>query len=289
MKLYKILFEQKQLKLLSPEEMQAPKSAFAHIPTVGTSNDYSAPTFAMFDWLDGSEQGFALIHAERFKQWVEGKMTGPFERWLCAYAGSTERHSSDCGGAVEISYMVRSPQFPGAGGAMYALVSNYYNAPITSDRKNSTSNSAKKAWAKIESGSDWTKVDLDNWKTHFSDATGKAYKKWFNFKGTWPNRSVKSTDEEGLPEEVGPITPDNEQDDCAVPKAKNDDDVNKKLGTANAWIYSGPLNAEELLSHCADVLSDLVDYTKYARSEIENEIKKKSNKMFLKYYKGVEG
>lgn len=278
MKLYKILFEQEeQLKLLSPEEMKAPKSAFAHIPTVGTVNDYTAPVFAMLHWSALSEQSFALIHAERFKQWVEGNMTGPFEKWLCAYAGTTERHSSDCGGAVEINYMVRSPQFPGAGGAMYALVSNYYKAPITSDRTSSTSNSAKKAWAKIESGSDWTKVELDN----YSNNGFRGDKDFYDIKGTWPNRSVSPTTE--------PKTPDDEQDDCVLPPPSNPVNINKKLGTANAWIYSGPLNAEELLSHCEDVLSDLVGNTEYARSEIETEIKKKSSRMFLRYYKGIEG
>lgn len=290
MKLYNILFEQQeQLKLLSPEQMKAPKSAFEHIPTTGTSNDYIAPTFAMVDWWDGSEQGFALIHAEFFKQWVEGGFVGSLETWLCAYAGSNERHSNDCGGAVEVSYMVRSPQFPGAGAAMYALVSDYYKAPITSDRQSSTSNSAKKAWAKIEGSSDWTKVDLDNWKMKFSDKTGKDYVKWFNFKGTWPNRSVRSTDENGDPEEVGPMTPDDEHDDCELPKAGTDDGVNKKLGTANAWIYNGSLNAKELLSHGQEVLLAIADEFGMAKAELKQEIKNKSFKLFTKYYRGVEG
>ena len=269
------MFEQgEQLKLLSPEEMKAPKSAFAHIPTVGTVNDYRAPTFAMIDWWSTPEQGFALIHVENFRKWAAEGML-PFERWLCAYAGSTERHSSDCGGAVEVSYMVRSPQFPGAGAAMYALVSDYYKAPITSDRQSSTSNSAKKAWAKIESSSDWTKVELDNYS---NDSYGD--KESYDIKGTWPNRSVSPTAE--------PKTPDDEQDDCVLP-AQDPVGINKKLGSANAWIYNGPLNSEELMSHGQEVLLAIANESGITKAELEREIKNKSNKLFTKYYKGVEG
>lgn len=273
-KLYKILFEQQeQLKLLSPEQMKAPASAFKHIPQ--TTTNYAAPEYAMIDWWSGSEQGFALFHVERFRKWIAEGMMQPFEPWLCAYAGSNERHSNDCGGAVEVSYMVRSPQFPGAGAAMYALVSDYYKAPITSDRQSSTSNSAKKAWAKIENGSDWTKVELDNYS---NDSYGD--KEYYDIKGTWPNRSVSPAAE--------PITPGNEQDDCVLP-GYNPVNINKKLGSANAWIYNGPLNAEELMSHGQDVLLAIADEFGMAPAELRQLIKNKSNSLFSKYYQGVEG
>jgi len=274
MKLYKILFEQEQqLKLLSPEEMKAPKSAFAHIPTVGTVKEYRPPAFAMIDWWNDSEQGFALFHVGHFRKWAAEGML-PFESWICAYAGSNERHSRDCGGAVEVSYMVRSPQFPGAGAAMYALISDYYQKPITSDRQSSTSNSAKKAWAKIESSSDWTKVELDNYGDH------SGHNIYFDIKGTWPNRLVSPTAE--------PMTPDDEQDDCVLPDSIPSF-INKKLGSANAWIYNGPLNSEEMLSHGQEVLTAIADESGITKAELEREIKNKSNKLFTKYYKGVEG
>jgi len=276
MKLYKILFEQEeQLKLLSPEEMKAPKSAFAHIPTVGTVKEYRPPAFAMIDWWNDSEQGFALFHVGHFRKWAAEGML-PFESWICAYAGSNKRHSRDCGGAVEVSYMARSPQFPGAGAAMYALISDYYKAPITSDRQSSTSNSAKKAWTKIENGSDWTKVELDN----YSNNDFRGHKKYFDIKGLWPNRLVSPTTE--------PKTPNKKQDDCVLP-ASDPVNINKKLGSANAWIYNGPLNAKELLSHGQEVLTAIANESGLERYQLEQEIKNKSNNLFTKYYKGIEG
>lgn len=275
-KLYKILFEQEeQLKLLSPEQMKAPKSAFSHIPKIG-GTDYVAPAFAMVDWWDGSEQGFALFHVEKFHKWIADGMYAPFERWLCAYAGSNERHQSDCNGAVEVNYMVRSPEFPGAGAAMYALVSDYYKAPITSDRQSSTSNSAKKAWAKIESSSEWTKVDLDNWKEDSYDN-----KTWYRINGSWPNRSITSSDE--------PATPDDESDDCSIPKAGTSDGLDRKLGTANAWMYNGSLDAESLISNGQEVLNSIADEFGGTKAELEREIKSKSSKLFTKYYRGIDG
>jgi hypothetical protein len=284
MKLYKILFEQEeQLKLLSPEEMKAPESAFKHISVVGTVKEYRPPAFAMIDWWNDREQGFALFHVGHFRKWAAEGML-PFESWICAYAGSNERHSRDCGGAVEVSYMVRSPQFPGAGAAMYALISDYYKAPITSDRQSSTSNSAKKAWAKIESSSDWTKVELDNYGDNYG-ASGpyghhSGHKKYFDIKGLWPNRLVSPTTE--------PKTPNNKQDDCVLPDSIPSL-INKKLGSANAWIYNGPLNAEELLSHGQEVLIAIANESGLERYQLEQEIKNKSNNLFTKYYKGIEG
>lgn len=274
-KLYKILFEQQeQLKLLSPEQMAAPKSAFSHIPKI-VGTDYAAPAFAMVDWLDGSELGLALFHVENFREWVADGRMGSFEHWLCAYAGSDEQHQSDCSDAVEVNYIVRSPEFSGAGAAMYALVSNYFKSPITSDRQNSTSNSAKKAWAKIESSSEWTKVDLDNWDGEVNN------KNWYRINGSWPNRSITSSDE--------PATPNDESDDCPVPKAGTNDVVNKKLGTANAWLYNGSLDAESLISNGKDVLFEIADDYGVTREKLKHEIIRKSNTLFTKYYRGIDG
>jgi len=287
-KLYKILFEQEQLKLLRPEEMKAPPSAFNHIPSNKT--DFNGPEFGLFDWKDGYEMALALVHLEKYKQYVRStKFGSPTFDWICAYAGSTKRHSDDCNGAAEISYMARNPSYPGAGITMYALFSDYLAMPITSDRGSSTSNSAKQAWAKIENSSEWQKFELDNWKTYMAGETGKAYKKWYKFKGTWPNRSVTSTDEQGKPAEAMPHTPDNDYDDCNVPKAGTDTAVNKLLGTSDAWLYMGSLNSGELLDRGNDAIQELVADGDYAAKELQYDIKKTANKLFTKYYKGVEG
>ena len=288
MKLYNILFEQ-QLKLLTPEQMKAPESAYNHLTVVkpNTSN-YSTPEYAMVTWSEAGETGFVLFHVRNFKKALELQTTNAYESYLCAYAGTTEEHYDDCSGAVEISYMVRSPQYPGAGGAMYALVSDYFGKPITSDRQSSTSDSAKKAWARIETDPNWSKNELDNWIEDANYDTNEIFRKWFKFDGTWPNRVVKSTDEEGNPEEAGPRTPNDESDDCKLPdKVADNRSANKYIGTGNAWSYNGPLNAHDLIDQAS------VEFTKLAKVADERTLmrtlKSNANSMFLKYYKGVGG
>jgi hypothetical protein len=255
------------------------------------TTDYGGPEYALFEWSSGNEMALALVHIEKYKQYVKSTKFGDISYdWICAYAGSNERHDSDCSGAVEISYIARNPNYPGAGSAMYALFSSYFNYPITSDRSSSTSNSAKQAWAKIENDSgNWTKMNLDNWKSHISGETGKRYKKWYSFQGSWPDRTVNSTDEKGEPKEVGPATPNDESDDCPVPKGGSDAMVNKMLGTADAWLYKGPLNADPLIERGNDVLAELTADKRFSKQELITNIKITANKLFTKYYKGLEG
>jgi hypothetical protein len=272
MKLYPILFEQ-QLKLLSPEQMKAPKSAFNHL--AATKTNYNAPTFALATWKSGYEQAFGLFHVEKYKKHVASGFAEPVESWLCAYAGTTEQHSADCSGAVEINYIARSPEWQGAGSVMYALVSKHFNAPITSDRKSSTSDSAKKAWAKIEADSNWKKVDLDNWKKNDDDA-----KDWFQFKGSWPNRTIYGSDK--------PATP-NEADDCRLPPTSLHS-INGVLGTADAWLYQGPLDSKQLLDHGKTVFSEIRrKYDGMSRDDLIEDISDKADQLFRKYYTGVTG
>ena len=272
-KLYKILFEQQeQLKLLNPEQMKAPESAFSHLKIPKTLKNYTAPTFALFEWVDGSEQGFALFHVDMFRNWVESRQSFPFEKWLCAYAATYNQHRGDCSNAVEVNYMVRSPEFPGAGSVMYGLISDYFNAPITSDRHGSSSNSAKKAWASIESSSEWTKVDLDNYTDPNSE--------WYRFNGSWPNRSITSSNK--------PATQD-ESDDCELPIAGTEEGLNKKLGSADAWMYKGSLDSSSLIDRANEALKDIANELGKSEISLHDYIKTLSNRLFTKYYKGIEG
>ena len=257
MKLYSILFEEKL-------------------------NSYQPPEYAMVDWQHGKEHAFALLHVEKFNSWVEGGLMGGPKDWLCAYGGVERTHETDCNGAVEVNYMVRSPQFPGAGSVMYALISDYYQKPITSDRQSSTSNSAKKAWAKIESSSDWTKVELDNYYQH-----NTSYPKyWFRFDGSWPNRTGKNEDENG--ELFKPLTPEDASDDCRLPVSSGDP-ANAVLGTANAWLYHGPFKAGPLLDLGDETLNTIGANNGASREELKEEIKIQAAKLFASEYKGIEG
>lgn len=248
-KLYKILFEQQE-----------------------STVNYVAPTFGLLEWKDGSEHALALFHIDNFKKWIELDRNSPFEKWLCSYAATYNQHKNDCSGAVEVNFMVRSPEFAGAGSVMYALVSNFFQAPITSDRQGSTSNSAKKAWAKFESSSDWTKVDLDNY--------GDRESKWYRINGAWPNRSLSLANK--------PATPD-ESDDCQLPYAGTEEGINNKLGTANAWLYKGSINSGELISRANEALDEIANNLGKSRINLEDDIKIFSNKLFSKYYKGISG
>jgi len=235
--------------------------------------NYNPPTFALIDWRNGEDNGFALFHVENFKKWIENGKVDPFESWLCAFAEINNKHDSDCSKAVEVNYMVRSPVWKGAGSAMYALVSNYFSAPITSDRKNSTSNSAKKAWANIESDSNWKKVYLDNWFKH-----DKEKKTWYQFKGSWPNRTVYKSDK--------PSTPDT-SDDCSLPGASSrQKEIDPILGTADAWIYQGSLNSQQFLHHGNEALKEIAKKNDLFESDLKDIIESFADKLFTKYYTG---
>jgi len=289
-KLYKILLEQsEQPKLLSPEQMKAPPSAFKHLAPLHLH--FAAPEYALVPWKSsGSEQALTLIHVDKFKKWLDDEETS-YESWICAYAGTTNDYRSgrECGGAVEVNCMVRSPQFPGAGSTMYALVSSFFGAPITSDRQTSTSNSAKQAWAKIENSSDWSKVELDNYTMKYDPDLSDEYKKWHKFTGSWPSRKVIATDVEGNPEEAGPHTPNDESDDCKLPDAPTPKIINKKLGTADAWQYNGSIDTESLISRGEEAFDEIYNESGFSETDLKSKLITYSNKLFMKYYKGEEG
>ena len=152
MKLYPLLFEQTE-----PTDEPVEK------PIRDTDPDrFSGSKYALIN-INDSNSEYVLVNIKAFKTRLRDDRYLSPEEWIAA-AGEPETDSNigSCSGATPVSIMVASPLFPAAGYFMYCLMSKIVGGPITSDRGSSTSNSAKKTWARIESSGDWKKVDLDN-------------------------------------------------------------------------------------------------------------------------------
>ena len=83
------------------------------------------------------------------------------------------------------------------------------------------------------------------------------------------------------------MTPDDDFDDCRLPTAEYD--VNSILGTANAWMYQGSLDASSLLANGDQALTEIAQENGLAKHELEDKISRTADKLFQKYYKGVSG
>lgn len=259
MKLYPILFEQTE-----PTDEPAVGK-----PIRDTNPDrFSGSKYALMNVFGGSE--YVLVNIKAFKNRMTEDDPMPPEEWIAAYADlDTSGDAGHCSGATSISVMVASPLFPAAGYFMYCLMSKVVGGPITSDRDSSTSNSAKKTWTRIESSGDWKKVELDN--------HGDSY--YVDVQGTWPDRKVIK-----LP---GPKTPP-EDDDCNL-RGDSLAAINAKLGTANAYTYTGPYSADSLLGLGQELEKDIADETGMNSNDIDGIIKIAAKNLFRKYYKGASG
>ena len=268
MKLYPILFEQTE-----PTDEPVEK------PIRDTNPDrFSGSKYALMNVFGGNE--YALINIKAFKKRMTENNSMPPEEWIAATAElDTEESGGSCAGATSISIMVASPLFPAAGYFMYCLMSKVVGGPITSDRGYSTSNSAKKTWARIESSGDWKKVELDNHGNSFEEDEGKYVDTYFDVQGTWPSRKVIKLS--------GPKTPP-EDDDCKL-TGYSLAAMNLKLGTANAYTYTGPYSADRLLRLGQELEEDIADETGIKSNDIDQIIQEAAGSLFRKYYKGVEG
>ena len=266
MKLYPILFEQTE-----PTDEPVEK------PIRDTNPDrFSGSKYALMNVFGGNE--YALINIKAFKKRMTENNSMPPEEWIAATAElDTEESGGSCAGATSISIMVASPLFPAAGYFMYCLMSKVVGGPITSDRGFSTSNSAKKTWTRIENSSDWKKVELDNHGESFDDNKKSWVDTYFDIHGTWPDRKLDKLEE--------PKTP-TVDDDCELPSSK---EINAKLGTANAYTYTGPYSAERLLNLGEKLLNDTAREIGKDTDYIHNFVQSEANKLFRKYYKGVTG
>ena len=270
MKLYPLLFEQTE-----PTDEPVEK------PIRDTDPDrFSGSKYALIN-INDSNSEYVLVNIKAFKTRLRDDRYLSPEEWIAA-AGEPETDSNigSCSGATPVSIMVASPLFPAAGYFMYCLMSKIVGGPITSDRGSSTSNSAKKTWARIESSGDWKKVELDNHGNSFDENENDWVDTYFDIYGTWPDRKLDKLE--------GPKTPE-EDDDCKLPKGNSSKEINDKLGTANAYTYTGPYSAERLLNLGEKLLNDTASEIGKDTDYIHNFVQIEATKLFRKYYKGITG
>lgn len=219
-------------------------------------SDYTTEQYALA--VNGAEEEFTLIDIKLLQKYLQSKYSDiKSTDYIAAHAATEAVHSNEsCSEAVEINYMVANPKYPAAGAAMYAIVSNHFNKPITSDRNAFSSIHAKKAWARIENDpTNWTKVELDNYienkqnrKLEPDDEIDSFDQyTYFDINGSFPKRSIKQLDDPKTPQTT---------DDCKLP-ANSTSEINRKLGTANAWLYTGPINAQHLINNFNQFLKQL--------------------------------
>lgn len=245
---------------------------------------FTAPEYGLVVAMAGSWGAtLVLVHVPTCKQMLKDKLfdedTVNIEDWCCAYVDTDNIHSDDCSRAVEINYMVASPKHPGAGAALYGLISKYYGRPITSDRGSSTSDQAKVAWARIEnSPGEWKKVELDNY-TDIPDGKGRSAETYFDAVGSWPNRKIDQLD--------GPKTPET-TDDCKLPETDTGStrEIDRKTGTFNAWKYVGPLDQAELIVAANKMMEDIEQETGMEIVHQKKAIRKGGEHLFVDRYKG---
>jgi len=248
MKLYSLLFDQEQqLKNLI---------------------SYTAPEFALFLH---NENRLILVHTNSLLSYFKNPTDEVNVYNICAGMIQCSESANTCLGAMQVSLVVGSPEWKGAGLTLYALASDYFGAPLTSDRSHSSSKAARETWAKIEQSSEWKKAGegLDNYA---NTSTGKMY---MDIQGTYPNRTseprikpvkglirnvvsaIKSDAGETIPK-----TPQ-EIDDCPLPTKGGHISEPEKMadlvGTADAYKYNGPLKAAPLISQGEKILVQSVD------------------------------
>lgn len=211
---------------------------------------YTPPNFALFQ---PDSESLSLVHVPALNRRLKEGLTSPEgPREVIAAMLSVKDSGDKCLTALQVEYVASSQFFPGAGITIYALASKHFGAPLTSDRKHSSSVAARETWAKIENSGEWNLAGtgLDNY------AMTNNKKTYIDIKGTYPNRKV-SWDKDN-PEK--PRTPE-EIDDCPLPSkmgdAKDIMTMADLIGAANAYKYTGPLQPEPLIKHGQEVLRNL--------------------------------
>lgn len=196
---------------------------------------FKAPEYGCSFFSHEGMSMFVLFHVGKLEEAVK---TGEFEAgawqdYLCSFAKAGKLglfpEDGNCSNAFDIQHVAANPKYPGAGYVCYAATSSLLKKPITSDRKNHSSDAAKKSWARIEQSPEWKKVPLDSFTGAHPSGGANNLNSWTRVSGNWPNREVKMTNK--------PRTK-TESDDCKVP-GFGSKGVNYYLGTADAWIYVG--------------------------------------------------
>lgn len=283
MKLYSFLFEQEEVK---------PTKKFT---------SYTAPDFALF--VD-DEKSLILIHTDSLLNYLKTPSDQVPVYDICAGMIECDERGNDCLGSLQVSFAVASPKWKGAGTTLYALASDYFGAPLTSDRRHSSSTAAKEMWAKIEQNPEWKKAGegLDNYA---QVSSGKMY---MDIQGTYPNRTAEPRTKQvkgffknvvgamksiaGDASETEPRTRET-IDDCPLPAKKGDvtnpERMAELVGTANAYRYVGPLKAEPLVAQGEKLLRQTADpRTNPKYLEVDQLIVDMAEKLFNTRYQGSE-
>lgn len=160
---------------------------------------------------------------------------------------------SNCPSALQIAQSARGENYPGAGEALYQIVSSVLQKPLTSDRKMSTSPAAQKMWNKIENSPQFSHSKLDNWIWN-DDYETKTYAHNIN-------KNNNSFSPSSNPETPQP------EDDCVLPgELPNKDNPDLKssidiLGTPNA--HQSNVDFSELIkNHEEFVQNQKIDVSK---------------------------
>lgn len=264
MKLYPLLFE--QLKKLT---------------------SYTAPDFALFVFNDR----LILTHTDSLLSFFKNPNDNVPVYKICAGMIECAERENDCLGAMQVSYVVGSPEWKGAGLSLYALASDYFGAPLTSDRDHSSSVAARETWAKIENSPEWKKAGegLDNYA---QTSSGKFY---VNIQGTYPNRTAKprfKSTSIGGTEETQSKTPQL-IDDCPLPtKRGHVSDIEKMadlVGTADAYRYTGTLKAAPLVKQAENILIQTINPALNPKKlDAEQLLLRMSSVLFNTRYQGTE-
>ena len=233
-----------------------------------TDVSYTAPTFCLLKTKGSLGTVLALVKTEPFKniftRYNPLDISIDTVEETCAAFVEVKQTEHGCMLALEVKYVASSTEYPGAGKAIYELAGEFFGQPLTSDRSHSTSDAAKKRWAKIEQDkSNWKSVganeDLDN---YFYPVSGE--KMFVKFSGHYPNRKVKELGPEGqTPETI---------DDCKLPTQygldTELDDISNNLGTAGAYEYIGPAKVGPLFEEGLKVIDNLDNPKKVSVDEV---------------------
>lgn len=258
MKLYNILFEEEEKK-------------------VKKFTSFTPPDFALH--VDEGNNSLTLIHVESLKKMLKTQHVKK-DSMLETCAGMIELKDSDnqCLGAMQVGLIAGSPKWPGAGTTIYALASDYYGSPLTSDRGHSSSVAAREIWAKIEKNSEWKKVGdgLDN----YANVNNK--KVYMDIKGTYPQRTLNPKTNSSTAEEI---------DDCPLPtkggSITDPEKMSELLGTADAYRYTGSLKAQPLIAHFEKIRDELSSKEENPMGiNLDALVKSLSTELFKYRYKG---
>ena len=276
MKLYQMLYEQDKKK---------------------NYTSYGPPDYGLSVWGNNS---LILFHIPSFLKYLKNEKSATYTD-VCAATIKVSDTAKKCMNALQVSIVAGSKKYPGAGITVYGLASDYYGAPLTSDRSSSSSVAARETWAKIETSPDW-KITGDGLDNYAQVGNKKVY---VDISGTYPNRSVKprlKKDTGGVGgffknllfgPETEPRTPD-PSDDCPLPSKDGAEYDMKKMaeltGATNAYRYVGPNKAAPLVQRAQEFITeterDLILNPKLLN--IEETLYKMSVQLFTNRYHGSD-